>query len=152
MAGNFFDSSALGKHYHQEPGSSKVDQLLAEPSARQLISRLTVVEVHSVLAKKVRTGLLKLADFQLLGRRFRGDVRRRRFQVIRLTSPHIQAAEQLIRRLAPTRNLRTLDALQLAAVLDLHAQGIVTNFICADQTLCTIAAGEGLSVVNPEIP
>jgi predicted nucleic acid-binding protein len=152
MADNFFDTSALGKHYHQELGTPKVDQLLAAPGARHCISRLTVVEIHSVFAKKVRTGLLSLADFQTLGRRFRGDVRRRLFQVARVTSPHFQAAEQLIRRLGPAQNLRTLDALQLAVALDLRNRGVVSQFVCADQSLCAIAAAEGLPVINPEVP
>jgi hypothetical protein len=133
-------------------GTPKVDQLLAEQSARHFVSRLTVVEIQSVFAKKVRTGVLSLADFQLLCRRFRGDTRRRKFQVVCLTSPYFQDAERLIRSLAPTQNLRTLDALQLAVVLDLHSRGLVTQFVCADQRLCAIAAAEGLSVVNPEVP
>jgi hypothetical protein len=59
---------------------------------------------------------------------------------------------QLIRRLAPAQNLRTLDALQLAVALDLQRQGLVHQFICADQSLCAITAAEGLPVINPEVP
>jgi len=70
MPESFFDTSALGKHYHPEVGTSTVDQLLAEPASKHFISRLTVVEIQSVFAKKVRTGVLALADFQLLCRRF----------------------------------------------------------------------------------
>ena len=50
------------------------------------------------------------------------------------------------------QNLRTLDALQLAAVLELRGRGLVTQFVCADQRLCAFAVAEGLSVVNPELP
>src|SRR5258707_1283104 len=103
MADSFFDTSALGKHYHQEVGTPKVDQLLAEQGARRFVSRLTVVEIQSVFAKTVRTGVLSLADFQLLCRRFRGDARRRKFQVVRLTSPYFQAAEQLLQELVYLR-------------------------------------------------
>jgi predicted nucleic acid-binding protein len=152
MAANFFDTSALGQHYHQEVGSSQVDQLLAAPGSRHFVSRLSVVEIYSVFGKKVRTGILSLADFQLLGRRFRSDARLRVFQVLRVTSPLFRAAEQLVRRLSPAQNLRTLDALQLAVALDLRSRGLVTQFVCADQRLCTIAAGEGRTVVNPELP
>src|SRR5690348_4807528 len=152
MPDNFFDTSALGKHYHQELGSARVDQLLADPGSRHFISRLTLVEIQSVFAKKVRTGFLSLADFQLLRRRFLTDVARLRLQVVRVTGAHFQSAEQLIRRLAPAQNLRTLDALQLAVALDLQARGVVSQFICADQGLCAIALGEGLSIVNPEVP
>ena len=152
MPDNFFDTSALGKHYHAEVGTAKVDQLLAAPGSRHFISRLTLVELQSVFAKKVRTGALVLADFQLLCRRFLADVRRRKFQVVRVTSPHFQAAEQLLRRLAPIQNLRTLDALQLAVALSLRRQGLVHQMVCADRGLCSIAAAEGLAVINPEVP
>src|SRR4051794_31964785 len=139
MPDNFFDTSALGKHYHREVGTPNVDLLLTDPGSRYLISRLTVVEIQSVFAKKVRTGALSLADFQLLCRRFRADVRRRRFGVVRITAAHFGAAERLIRRLAPTKNLRTLDALQLAVALDLRGLGLASQFICADHSLCSIA-------------
>jgi predicted nucleic acid-binding protein len=152
MPDGFFDTSALGKHYHPEVGTSKVDQLLAVQGSRHFISRLTVVEIQSVFAKKVRTGVLALADFQLLCRRFLADVRRRKFQVVRMTSPHFQSAQQLLRRIAPAQNLRTLDALQLAVALSLHGQGLVNQLVCADQSFCSIAAAEGLITINPEIP
>ena len=152
MPDNFFDTSALGKHYHREVGTPKVDQLLADPAPRHLISRLTVVEIQSVFAKKVRTGVLSLADFQLLCRRFLADVRRRKFRVVRITAAHFGSAERLIRRLAPAQNLRALDALQLAVGLDPRSQGLVSQFICADQSLCAIATAEGLAVINPEVP
>src|ERR1700730_17154757 len=125
MPDNFFDTSALGKHYHAEVGTAKVDRLLADPGSRHFISRLTVVEIQSVFAKKVRTGVLALADFQILCRRFSADMRRRTFQVVRVTSPHFLVAEQLLRRLAPSQNLRTLDAIQLAVALTLQRQGLV---------------------------
>ena len=152
MADNFLDTSALGKHYHAEMGTPKVDLLLADAASRHFISRLTVVEIQSVFAKKVRTGALSLADFQLLSRRFLADVRRRRFLVVRVTAAHFHGAERLIRRLAPAHNLRTLDALQLAVALDLRAQGLVSQFVSADNSLCSLAAAEGLSVINPEVP
>jgi predicted nucleic acid-binding protein len=152
VADNFFDSSALGKHCHAEVGTVKVDQLLAAPASQHFISRLTVVEIQSVFAKKVRTGVLPLPDFQLLCRRFLADLRRKTFQVVRITVPHFQSAEKLIRRLAPAQNLRTLDALQLAVALDLHGKGLVSQFVCADRSLCSVAASEGIAVVNPELP
>ena len=151
MPSHFFDTSAISKHYHAETGSAKVDALLALPDASQIISRLSVVELHSVFAKKIRTGELAPANFQRLTRRFRGDVAARRLRVVRLTAAHFQSAERLIRRIGPTKNLRTLDALQLAIALSLRDKALVTQLICADQNLCTIAAAEGLSVLNPEL-
>jgi uncharacterized protein len=124
---------------------------LGSTSANQLISRLSVVELHSVFAKKVRIGELDPADFQKLTRRFRGDVAARRLRVIRLTAAHFQSAERLLRRTGLTKNLRTLDALQLAVAINLNEPASPIEFVCADQALCTLAIAEGLSVVNPEV-
>jgi uncharacterized protein len=151
MATNFFDSSALGKRYHPEGGTPKVDQLFGVPGDIHTISRLSVVEMHSVFAKKVRTGALTMLDFNKITRRFRGDVAAKRIRVIRLLVAHFHLAEQLLRRHAPTKNLRTLDALQLAVAIRFHG-AIPVQFVCADQPLCAIAALEGLHVINPESP
>ena len=151
MPVHFFDTSTISKHYHAETGTATVDALLDVPNASQVISRLSVVELHSVFAKKVRIGELDPTDFQKLTRRFRGDVAARRLRVIRLTAAHFQSAERLIRRISLTKNLRTLDALQLAVAINLNEPGQPIKFVCADQALCTVAIAEGLSVVNPEV-
>ena len=54
MVHYFLDSSALGKHYHAEIGTARVNALLQEPGTEYFLSRLTLVKVHSVLGK-VRT-------------------------------------------------------------------------------------------------
>jgi predicted nucleic acid-binding protein len=151
MPVHFFDTSAISKHYHAETGTAKVDALLDLTNASQIISRLSVVELHSVFAKKVRTGELNQPSFQKLTRRFRGDVAAKRLRVIRLTAAHFQSAERLIRRIGPAQNLRTLDALQLAVAINLNEPGQPIEFVCADHALCTLAIAEGLSVVNPEV-
>jgi len=150
MPDHFFDTSALGKHYQTELGSDVVNQLLEAAPSHQFISRLAVVELHSVLAKKVRTGLLSEADFQALSRRFREDVRTKKFEVIRNQSFHFQTAQLLIRRLGTKNNLRTLDALQLSVALSLRSARREVILVCADQALCQIATLEGLRVINPE--
>lgn len=151
MTVHFFDTSAISKHYHAETGTARVDALLDLPDASQVISRLSVVELHSVFAKKVRIGELDPADFQKLTRRFRGDVAARRLRVLRLTAAHFQSAERLLRRIGPTYNLRTLDALQLAVAIDLNEPVQPIQFVCADHALCALASAEGLAVMNPEV-
>jgi predicted nucleic acid-binding protein len=151
MAGLFFDTSALGKYYHREIGTDRVDELIIASGELSLISRLSIVELHSVFAKKVRTKVISADDFELLRRRFAQDVRQRRFQIVRLTSPDFDMATKLIRRIGLNQNLRTLDALQLAIALKLREKGLIDRFICADQNLCILSAGEGLTVINPEI-
>src|SRR5436853_541128 len=73
----FFDTSALVKHYHTELGSPRVDQILGESGSDYSIARLTLTEVPSVFAKKVRTGEIAGADFDRLRLRFYADVRNR---------------------------------------------------------------------------
>lgn len=147
MPVHFFDTSAIAKHYHAETGTAKVDALLGVAGASQVISRLSVVEFHSVFAKKVRVGELDAAGFQKVTRRFRGDVAAKRLRVVRLPAAHFQSAERLIRRIGLTKNLRTLDALQLAVAISLNEPDQSIEFVCADQGLCTIAVDEGLSVI-----
>ena len=143
MSDHFFDTSALGKHYLNELGKSAVDGLHATSGSRHFIS---------APAKKVRVGHLTAVEFQTLTWRFRADVKDRRFAVVRLSASHFQTVERLVRRIGLDANLRTLDALQLAVALGLNKTVRPVRFVCADKALCSIATGEGLAVVNPEIP
>jgi PIN domain nuclease of toxin-antitoxin system len=56
MARYFFDSSALAKLYQAETGSAKVEAVFREPNRSIIISRLTVVEISSIFARRVRMG------------------------------------------------------------------------------------------------
>lgn len=76
MAGYFLDTSALAKLYHREPGSDYVERILAQPGSRGIISRLSLVELESVLAIKVRTGILGVDGQTIALRRFRADIAR----------------------------------------------------------------------------
>jgi predicted nucleic acid-binding protein len=152
MPDYFFDTSAIGKRYHAETGTAKVDALFATGGASHTVSRLGVVELYSVFAKKVRTGHLAQPDFERLTRRFRQDVRVKVLRVVRLTVALFESAVDLIRRVGPGQNLRTLDALQLAVALDLNDAARPVAFVCADAALAAVAAAEGLTVINPERP
>ena len=78
MAIHYFDTSALGKHYHPEIGTPKVDNLLSSTGIEQTIFRLTVVEMQSVFAKKLRMGAISQMVFQNLSSRFRYDFKTRK--------------------------------------------------------------------------
>ena len=148
----FFDTSALAKSYHLETGSVKVEALLSEPLSTFYISRLSLVEIQSVFAQKVRTGVITESEFHILRHRLFADVANHRFQVIRLLASHFQNAERLINDYATSRSLRTLDALQLSFALFLRERSLIDYFVCADKSLCAVAALEGLTVINPEQP
>ena len=65
---------------------------------------------------------------------------------------HSQSAQQLVIKHGTTRDMRTLDAIQLAVALSVNAASPLDGFVCADANLCSIAAMEGLRVINPEMP
>jgi uncharacterized protein len=152
VAAYFFDSSGLAKFYHPEPGTAMVTAIFHEPGRRILISRLTVLEMHSMFAIKVRTGILTAVEANSVRGRFRADLVSGDFQVFAITDVHYGHAERLILQYAFGRRLRSLDALQLAVALDLKDQGILQRIVAADRTVCEIAAAEGLSVIDPQIP
>jgi hypothetical protein len=151
VADRFFDTSAIAKHYRNELGTVTVDGFLAEPGAPHFICALSVVELHSVFARLVLTGQITSADFHLARGRFLADVVVGMWQVITLTDVHLHDAKQLLVQHGLSSSLRTLDALQLSVAL-LCPGWPLDAFVCADVHLCAIAAAEGLTVVNPEIP
>lgn len=150
MARSFLDTSALVKHDHPVAGTTTVDRIINDEGADLVISRMTLVETVSVFATKVRTGTFDAENFVRLRGRFASDVARKRFRVIRLLNAHYDRAQDLVRTYGLARQLRTLDALQLAVALNLHQEAPLDYFVCADHRLCDVAASEGLSVVNPE--
>jgi len=151
MARSFFDTSALVKHYHAEAGTATVDRIIGAPGAELFIARLTLVETLSVFAIKVRTGAFDPPEFARLRGLFATHVARQRYQVVRLLNTHYDRAQDLVTSYGLTRQIRTLDALQLAVALHLHQMAPIEHFVCADQRLCAIAALEGLAVINPEL-
>jgi predicted nucleic acid-binding protein len=152
MAEHFYDTSAAVKHYRAELGTAKVDCLLADAASRHYLSTLGVVEAHSVFARLVRMGQITAAEFHRLRGRLLADIASGLWHIIQVTPADFQQAQQLLVQHATTRGLRTMDALQLAVALSLHATSPLDNFVCADASLCLIAGTEGLPAVNPEVP
>ncbi|HJT30674.1 MAG TPA: type II toxin-antitoxin system VapC family toxin [Pirellulales bacterium] len=151
MAIRFFDTSAFAKHYRTEVGTATVDTLLAETGSRHIISDLGVVELHSVIARLVREGAITAAEFQSARGRFLADVVSNVWEVAPVTAAHFHLAQQLLLRHGLTSRLRTLDAIQRAVAL-VHIGAPLDAFVSADSNLCLIAAAEGLTVLNPEVP
>ena len=134
-----FDTSALVKRYHVEVGSPKVTQMFASPGADVLISDITVIEMHSAVAKKVRTGEISLSVRLNVLSQFANDLRTKTIKVIPVTKTHKREALRLINRYSPTYVLRTLDALQLAVAVRLLRHGRLHAFVAADKVLCSVA-------------
>jgi len=149
MSAYLFDSSAIAKRYCQEVGTDRVESLVADSANLCLVSRLTVVEMHSVFATKVRRQEITQPDFDLLRHRFLADGKLRLFRVVAISPAIFHQAVLLLRTHAVTNSLRTLDSLQLAVALQLKQLDRMDHFVTADKALAEIAAREGLSVIDP---
>jgi predicted nucleic acid-binding protein len=148
----FRDSSALAKAYHAETGTAKVVALWGEAGSEFFISSLSVVAIQSVFSQKVRDGKITEADYTVRQQRFAAETQGKRSIVKNLLRPHQKAAEKLLEKHAKVRPLRTLDAAQLGAALELSKKIGLDYFVCADKHLVEVARLEGLSVVNPDEP
>jgi len=152
MAEHFHDTSAAVKHYRTELGTARVDGFLADTASHHYLSTLGVVEMHSVFARLVRMGQITPVEFHQLRGRLLSDIASGLWRIVQVTSADFQQAQRLLLYHALTRSLRTLDALQLAVAIGLNTVVPLDDFICADANLCIVAAAEGLTVINPEIP
>ena len=129
----------MAKLYHEEAGSEYVSRVISEPGSQSLISRLSIVELESVLALKMRTGEIDQHNAETARRCLRADLRQRRLLVgPPVQAHHYQTARTLLMRYGVTEGLRTLDALQLAIALDLRQCGLAAVIIAADQRLCRV--------------
>jgi predicted nucleic acid-binding protein len=152
MPSYFLDSCALAKAYHVETGTPKMLALLADAASQFFISSLTVIEMQSVFSQKVRDGKIDETDYRLVKKRFAADIDRKRLFVKNLLRPQQQMAEKLLEKHAKVRRLRTLDALQLGAALELWPKLRLDHFVSSDKHLVEVARLEGISVVNPDDP
>ena len=150
MACHFFDSSALVKLYHPEAGTPAVDRIVNAAGNPVRVSRLTVAELTSAFAIKVRTQSIGRDDAKVFLRQFRRDVAAGKLEVFSIGEPEFARAELLIERYAFSLRLRAMDALQLAVALELREQKLVDYFVAADTILCEVAQLEGFPVINPE--
>ena len=94
------------------------------------IARLTLTEVPSVFAKKVRIGEIPDADFDLLSLRFYADVLNRTVTPVRILNAHFESAGYLIAKHGKTRQIHTLDAIQLAVALSIRQPAPIDRFVC----------------------
>ena len=126
-----------------------MESLVQSPGTRLIVSQLSPIEIQSVFATKVRTGVIGKSTLDQLRGLFFSDLAKGRFEVGLLARRHFQSAETLIRTHAVDYALRTLDALQLSVALDLHRRGAASDLVASDKNLCSVASLEALTVLNP---
>ena len=145
----FLDSSALVKHYHQESGSARIQELFDGPANRFFISRLALVEVHSTFARLVREGVLTKPDLSRLVLRLKDDVASGVLTVAAVSSRRLEGASSILATHGPSYPVRTLDAIHLATAQALHGRSQIAAFVAADKSLLVVAAaGCGFAVLD----
>jgi predicted nucleic acid-binding protein len=135
----YVDTSALAKWYLNESGSDEfVDFIRRQRLA--LISRLTVVELRSLLARRRRSGDITVDYHRDAIRTFETDIRRGFLQVEPLLDSQAVVAADFIDRLRDLP-LRTLDALHLAIAHTIGVRVLAT----ADRGLARAAEALGFT-------
>ena len=150
MSVYYLDASALVKRYVNESGSGWLRSLLASTQVDLLFtSRMTIVEVMSAFARRVREGALTSEEFAAAENALRGDCLRD-YQIMPPTIEIVDLACSLLQR----HPLRAYDATYLASALS--AQKFLATeghpgliFLSADDRLTSAASVEGLETDNP---
>lgn len=148
---DFFDTSALIKHYAEEVGTDIVDRAFDNPHALRIITEITIIEFHSAFARRMRMGQCDAEAFEGVKSELAADIADGHLHVEPLTDVDKAEAIRLIEHHGPSRGLRTLDAMQLAVMKRLGPENLRTVF-CADRLLVAILEVEGFSVIDPESP
>ncbi len=140
----FFDTSALIKLYHNELGTDDLADMLASQNPEILISDLTLIEMVSAFAKKVRMNDIDRDTFKEIMIMFESDIRL--FDIVEITKDMKLHAAELLKSIGVQRGLKTLDALQLSCALKASENESVDCFIVSDKILGEIAESQGLTV------
>ncbi|MDQ3749623.1 MAG: type II toxin-antitoxin system VapC family toxin [Acidobacteriota bacterium] len=149
MDNYFFDSSALAKRYLIEDGSLWVETTTGNLAHNIFVANITVVEVSSALARRVRNGKLPATDAASANSALSTD-----FAVQYLVNDISPTVISIAVNLTTNHGLRGYDAVQLAVALDVNKNNLAFNvppiiFVSADNDLNNAARAEGLSVENP---
>jgi predicted nucleic acid-binding protein len=148
VARYFFDSSALVKRYHQEPGTSVIEALFNKNDSRCFASRLALVEVTSAFARYVREGSLAQDRFENLMARMESDVKAKVLEIVAFSSRRLDAAAVLVRTHGLRNIIRTLDAIQLATAQALNTRNRISAFVAADKKLLASAVACNLATLD----
>ncbi len=148
MSAFFVDTSAIAKRYLNELGSDwVVSWTLAGAGNLIAISELTIIELFSAFARRVREGNLPLNRADALRSNFLLHVESE-YLVVKLEKQVLAQARNFVTQYP----LRTLDAIQLASAKQtLTMLDEQVTFVSADSNLLVVAAAEGFKIDNPNL-
>lgn len=139
-AAPYIDTSALAKWYLNEPRSEDFEAFIAG-FASAAISRLVVIEFRCLLARRRRAGDIGRRIERRIVKSFERDIAQGFLEVRPLDDRHALDALEILSSLE-RHQLRTLDALHLAAAGEIGATVIAT----ADRVMAAAAKALGFSV------
>ncbi|GEM_PF-832049 len=169
----YFDANALYKKYQEELGSSSIRQLIENAQKPILISRLTVLEVFSRLAKAYRTGNAvqhcrhcdKIIESSKLGKRalskateiLKEEILHHfpsndyTFQIIPMPKGVFRAAETIVQQYAIENKLGigSMDALHLAIVQKSDLDLPIIR-VSSDKALLNACEKMKIEYINPQ--
>ena len=150
MAAFIFDASGIVKRYLTEIGSAWVQRLTDPAAAHEaFLTRITRVEIVAAITRRGLGGSVPPTAAPAFLAQFRHDAAHQ-YIILEVTPALLSDAE----RLAEIHGLRAYDAVQLAAVADLHLERLANGLsrptlISADHDLNAAAIAEGLQVDDP---
>ncbi|MBN1547488.1 MAG: type II toxin-antitoxin system VapC family toxin [Syntrophaceae bacterium] len=127
----FIDTSSLLKKYIEEDGAEEFNSLL-DSISEIIVSPITILEVQSAVARRLKERTLKASDAQWIEKEFMTDYDF--FGVVEWNDDLITESLRIIRRY----QLRVLDAIQLSAALISKS----SLFITSDKRLFEFAKRE----------
>jgi len=139
---NYFDTSALIKRFVEEPGSRRVEALIAlDPQIAT--SKVAYAEVHAGLARKLRERAIAAAAHRTASRVF--DTDWRAYLRVDLADRVLTLTRDLVRR----HPLRGFDAIHLASAMHLRERlGEPIRLIASDERLVAAASAEALATID----
>jgi hypothetical protein len=129
----FVDSSALAKRYVEEPGSDRLEEILASVSSLG-VSVICPSEVVSALCRRRREGKLSPQQYVKAKQALFEDIEDA--SVVNITDQVIARAVEILERWP----LRSSDSLHIASAAEWSAE----LFVSADERQCTAARRYGL--------
>ena len=148
MTTYFLDSCALVKRYHQEIGTEKIDEIFRTGN-KIMISDISIIEIFSAMAKKVRNREIDEIKFNNFIKLFCKEIEASLFKIIEINNFHKINSVKLLIKHALTKELRTLDTIQLSFGSEILKQEKEVVFVSADNNLIKIAKEEKLRTINP---
>ncbi len=144
----YLDTSALAKIYIQETYSDALDSALVGRHDL-LISELTLTELTSALARRIREGVIEAAAGRRIYQQVFRDLRAGEYRLLDFTSATHREAERLLLTLGRQAPIRAADSLHLATAALAEARALITY----DRQMHAVASALGsFEVLPPELP